>query len=248
MAENMAEHVGKSVHRTRIKICGLTREADVLAAVQAGADAIGFVLYEKSPRAVSYARACELARLLPGFVTPVLLFVNADTTKLIANYVINTPATGIFTPNFIHQHHGDESPAQCAAAGVPYLKAARIPLEKAASFDLVKFCADYASAQAVLVDAHADGFGGSGKSFDWKAFPWSHPQINASSRIVLSGGLSPANVAEAIDCVRPWAVDVSSGVELDAPGGGTQKGLKSPEKIMEFVAAVRAADKRLSGI
>ena len=234
------------VHRTRIKICGLTREADVDAAVQAGADAIGFVLYAKSPRAVSYERACELALRLPAFVTPVLLYVNENTPNLIAARAVNTPGNG----RFLLQFHGDESPEQCAAAGQPYMRAARIPLGGEASFDLVKFSEDYRAAQAVLVDAHVEGYGGGGKTFDWTAIPWSHPTINASSRIVLSGGLSPANVAVAIEHVRPWAVDVSSGVELDAapndPFGGTQKGLKSPEKINQFIAAVRLADERIS--
>ncbi len=238
----MADIMTKPPHRTRIKVCGLTREQDVDVAVQAGADAIGFVLYPKSPRAVSLARAYELAQRLPAFVTPVLLFVNQNTTELITNYADNI--TG--NQHFLYQFHGDESPEQCTAAGQPYLRAARIPLESAASFDLVKFCLDYAAAQAILVDAHVEGFGGGGKSFDWKAIPWSHPTINASSRIVLSGGLTAQNVIDGITLVRPWAVDVSSGVELDAPAGGTQKGLKDPKKIIEFVAAVRRADELLS--
>ena len=132
----------------------------------------------------------------------------------------------------------------------PFMRAARIPLGGEVSFDLVKFSEDYRSAQAILVDAHVEGYGGGGKTFDWTAIPWSHPTINASSRIVLSGGLSPANVAAAIEHVRPWAVDVSSGVELDDPhsviSGGTQKGLKSPEKINQFIAAVRQADEHIS--
>ena len=238
----MVENTVKIQHRTRIKICGLTREADVDAAVQAGADAIGFVLYAKSPRAVSFARACELAGRLPAFVTPVLLYVNSDATDLIALHATNTPTN----PRFILQFHGDESPEQCAAAQIPFMRAARIPLGGEAGFDLVEFCQDYRAAQAILVDAHVDGYGGGGKAFDWTAIQWSHPQINASSRIVLSGGLSTANIAAAIEHVRPWAVDVSSGVELDDPAGGTQKGLKDPKKIIEFIAAVRRADDILS--
>jgi phosphoribosylanthranilate isomerase len=238
----MAEHALKTMHRTRIKICGLTREADVDAAVQAGADAIGFVLYAKSPRAVSFERACELAARLPVFVTPVLLFVNQDTTNLIAPRAHSIRAGG----QFLYQFHGDESPEQCVAAGVPFMRAARIPLEANASFDLVKFSSEFAAAQAILVDAHVDGFGGGGKSFDWKAQPWSHPTINASSRIVLSGGLTAQNVIDGITLVRPWAVDVSSGVELSSPDGGTQKGLKDPKKIIDFIAAVRRADEILS--
>jgi phosphoribosylanthranilate isomerase len=240
--KNLMAETAHKLHRTRIKICGLTREADVDAAVQAGADAIGFVLYAKSPRAVSYARACELAQRLPAFVTPVLLYVNEDTAKLGALRADSMPAT----PRFLLQFHGDETPEQCAAAQMPFMRAARIPLGGEAGFDLVKFSQDYRLAQAILVDAHVEGYGGGGKTFDWTAIPWSHPQINASSRIVLSGGLSPANVAAAIERVRPWAVDVSSGVELDDPQGGTQKGLKSPEKINDFIAAVRRADEILS--
>jgi phosphoribosylanthranilate isomerase len=238
----MAEIALKPPHRTRIKICGLTREVDVDAAVQAGADAIGFVLYAKSPRAVSYARACELAQRLPAFVTPVLLYVNEDATNLIASKAQFTTVSR----HFLYQFHGDESPEQCLAAQMPFMRAARIPLGGEAGFDLVKFCQDYRAAQAILVDAHVEGYGGGGKTFDWTAIPWSHPTINASSRIVLSGGLSPANVAGAIERVRPWAVDVSSGVELDGLDGGTQKGLKSPEKINQFIAAVRRADVSLS--
>ncbi len=241
MAEATTQRM-KAPHRTRIKICGLTREADVDAAVQAGADAIGFVLYAKSPRAVSYARAYELAQRLPAFVTPVLLYVNHITTNLIASNAVSMPAT----PRFLLQFHGDESPEQCAAAQIPFMRAARIPLGGEAAFDLVKFSQDYRSAQAILVDAHVEGYGGGGKVFDWTAIQWSHPQINASSRIVLSGGLSTANIAAAIEHVRPWAVDVSSGVELDAPDGGTLKGLKDPKKIIEFISAVRRADEILS--
>ena len=238
----MVDSANKTTHRTRIKICGLTREADVDAAVHAGADAIGFVLYDKSPRAVSLARAIELAQRLPTFVTPVLLLVNQVTPDLIAFSADSMPAA----PRFLLQFHGDESPAHCAAAQMPYLRAARIPRGGEAGFDLVKFSQDYLSAQAILVDAHVEGFGGGGKTFDWTAIPWSHPQLNASSRIVLSGGLLIANVQSAVELVRPWAVDVSSGVEFDAPAGGTQKGLKSPEKINQFIAAVRRADEHLA--
>ena len=214
--------------RTRIKICGLTREADVDAAVQAGADAIGFVLYQQSPRFVSPARAAELARRLPAFVTPVLLFVNASP-EFIAQGVAAVP-------NALLQFHGDEKPADCRAAGRPFLRAARIPTGPAgAGFDLLKYAQDFAAAQAVLLDAHVEGFGGGGQSFDWNAFPWSHPLLNASSRLVLSGGLDAANVIDGISRVRPWAVDVSSGVEVS-------KGIKDADKIHAFVAAVRAAD------
>ncbi len=220
--------------RTRIKICGLTREQDVDAAVEAGADAIGFVLYAPSPRAVSPERAAELARRLPPFVTPVLLFVNANATEIIATKRLFTLA--------LAQFHGDESPAACDEAGFSYLKAARIPLDdSAANFDLVKYAQDYSNAQAILLDAQVEGYGGGGKTFNWSLLP-----ANVNAHLVLSGGLSAANVTDGILQVRPrcksLAVDVSSGVEVDAPGGGTVKGIKDPEKIIQFVAAVRRAD------
>lgn len=217
-----------NAHRTRIKICGLTREADVDAAVHAGADAVGFVLYEHSPRHVSAERAGELTRRLPPFVTPVLLFVNASPAH------IQRGCEAV--PQALLQFHGDESPADCQVAGRPYLRAARIPTGAAgAGFDLLKYASDHSAAQAILLDALVDGYGGGGQSFDWTAFPWSHPLLNASSRLVLSGGLTPANVTDGITRVRPWAVDVSSGVEA-------AKGIKDPDKMLAFVAAVRAAD------
>lgn len=217
-----------NAHRTRIKICGLTREADVDAAVHAGADAVGFVLYEHSPRHVSAERASELARRLPPFVAPVLLFVNASPEQIQRGCEA--------APQALLQFHGDESPAECQAAGRPYLRAARIPTGPAgAGFDLLKYASDHSAAQAILLDALVDGYGGGGQSFDWTAFPWSHPLLNASSRLVLSGGLTPANVIDGITRVRPWAVDVSSGVEA-------AKGIKDPDKMLAFVAAVRAAD------
>lgn len=228
---------------TRIKICGLTREQDVDAAVDAGVDAIGFVMYAPSPRAVSLQRALELSRRLPPFVTPVLLFVNEDATKVIAACAEIPGATV--------QFHGDETPGQCQAATQdgrrPYLRAARIPLFDSARFDLVEFCQLHFQAQAILLDAHVDGFGGGGKAFNW-----SHLPASVNSRLVLSGGLTPANVTDGILQVRPrcksLAVDVSSGVEVDAAGGATLKGIKDARKIHEFVAAVRAADKQLAGL
>jgi len=227
--------------RTRIKICGLTREQDVDAVVEAGADAVGFVMYPKSPRYVTPQRAAALARRLPPFVTPVLLFVNEEQSKIVAT-------SDHFTLGML-QFHGDEIPAQCEAAAHAcrrsWLRAARIPLTAAASFDLVKFAADYSQAQAILLDAHVEGFGGGGKTFNWSLLP---PSVNA--HLVLSGGLTPANVAEGILQVRPrglsLAVDVSSGVEADGPGGSTLKGIKDPQKIHQFVAAVRAADQQLA--
>jgi phosphoribosylanthranilate isomerase len=227
--------------RTRIKICGLTREQDVDAAVAAGADAIGFVLYKQSTRYVTPERAAELARRLPPFVTPVLLFVNESATNIIAACAHIQGA--------VVQFHGDETPEQCLTAsqhsGRPYLRAARIPLGEAGrDFDLVKYASDYSNAQAILLDAAVEGFGGGGKAFNWSLLP-----ENVNAHLVLSGGLSAANVTEGILQVRPrcktLAVDVSSGVEMDAPDGGTLKGIKDAEKIKQFVTAVRAADKRI---
>jgi phosphoribosylanthranilate isomerase len=232
----------KPLLRTRIKICGLTREQDVDAAVAAGADAIGFVLYAKSPRAVNPARAAELARRLPAFVSPVLLFVNAPLAEI--------QAACALVPGATLQFHGDETPAECAAAaratGCAYLRAARIPLgDGAAAFDLVKYAQDFSNAKAILLDAHVDGYGGGGKVFNWSLLP---PSVNA--HLVLSGGLHAANVGDGIASLRPrcnsLAVDISSGVEATDAQGNALKGVKDPLKIQQFVAAVRAADQLLS--
>jgi phosphoribosylanthranilate isomerase len=221
--------------RTRIKICGLTREEDVDAAADAGVDAVGFVMYAKSQRHVSAGRAAELARRLPPFVTPVLLFVNAPAIEIIAACA--------HIPGALVQFHGDETPADCLAVGRPFLRAARIPLDEKSSaddyrFDLVKYADTFKAAQAILLDAHVEGFGGGGKTFNWSLLP---PNVNA--HLVLSGGLTPANVIDGILQVRPrcstLAVDVSSGVEIS-------KGIKSADKINQFVAAVRAADEQLA--
>ena len=226
--------------RTRIKICGLTREQDVDAAVAAGADAIGFVLYPKSPRYVTAQRAAELARRLPPFMTPVLLFVNASATEIGAACAMIPGATA--------QFHGDESPQDCLDStgnGTrPYLRAARIPLgDDAQAFDLVKYAHDYSNAQAILLDAHVDGYGGGGKTFNWSLLP---PSVNA--HLVLSGGLTSANVGDGITSVRPrcktLAVDVSSGVEAVDAQGKPQRDIKDSTKIFQFVAAVRAADQQ----
>ncbi len=229
---------GSTVQRTRIKICGLTREQDVDAAVQAGADAVGFVLYAKSPRAVTPARAAELARRLPPFVTPVLLFVNADAAEV--------QAACAQVPAALLQFHGDETPEACRAAADagrrPFMRAARIPLDAhAPAFDLVQFAEQHSHAQAILLDAHVDGYGGGGKAFNWSLLP---PSVG--SHLVLSGGLTPANVTDGILQVRPrglsLAVDVSSGVEAEGPDGRPLRGIKDAGKIQRFIAAVRAAD------
>ncbi len=225
-------------HRTRIKICGLTREQDVDAAAAAGADAVGFVLYRKSKRFVTPARAAELARRLPPFVTPVLLFVNETPANVLA-------ACGQVGNCWV-QFHGNETPGLCLAStgdgARPFMKAARIPLGDAPGFDLLKFAAHFSSANALLLDAHVEGYGGGGKAFNWSLLP---PSVAA--HLVLSGGLTPASVADGIVQVRPrcksLAVDVSSGVECDGPG---HQGVKDPAKINQFVAAVRAADALLA--
>ncbi len=216
--------------RTRIKICGLTREQDVDCAVAAGADAVGFVLYAPSARFVAAQRAAELARRLPPFVTPVLLFVNASAADIAAACAA--------VPGAMLQFHGDETPAFCSELahqlGRPFLRAARIPLDGSAGFNLLEFASHYTDAQALLLDAHVDGYGGGGKTFNWSLLP---PSVDA--HLVLSGGLNTANVIDGITQLRSrcksLAVDVSSGVELS-------KGIKDPEKIHQFVAAVRAAD------
>ena len=224
--------------RSRIKICGLTREEDVDAAAAAGVDAVGFVMYAPSARYVSAARAAELARRLPPFITPVLLFVNASATDI--------HAACAQLPGATVQFHGDETPLDCAQIRRPFLRAARIPLgdfsetttETSDRFDLVKYAQDFKAAQAILLDAHVDGYGGGGKTFNWSLLP---PNVNA--HLVLSGGLTPANVTDGILQVRSrclsLAVDVSSGVEVS-------KGIKSAALINQFVAAVRVADIQLA--
>lgn len=208
--------------RTRIKVCGLTREADVDAAVEAGADAIGLVLYERSPRHVTASRAAELARRLPPFVSPVLLFVNAPSTAVVEALEA--------VPNALLQFHGDETPDQCRGFRRPFLRAARM----GEGFDLLDFAAEFADAAGLLLDAHVEGYGGGGKVFDWSVIPPSVPLP-----VVLSGGLNPANVTDGVLRVRPWAVDVSSGVE-------SAKGIKDAALIRRFCEAVREADARMA--
>lgn len=242
LATNSTPPAPLTAQRTRIKICGLTREEDVDAAVAAGADAIGFVLYKASPRYVSPERAAELARRLPPFVTPVLLFVNEITTNIIAAQAMITPA--------IAQFHGDETPAECAAIKHRFIRAARIPLgqeqvDAADRFDLVKYAQDYSQAQAILLDAHVEGYGGGGKTFNWSLLP-----TNVNAHLVLSGGLNAANVTDGILQVRPrcktLAVDVSSGVEATDAQGHVLKGIKDHHKIHQFIQAVRAADEQFN--
>ena len=211
------------MNRTRIKVCGLTREADVDAALAAGADAIGFVLYPKSARAISAARAGELSRRLPPFVTPVLLFVNATADEIAAGLDA--------VPHALLQFHGDETPTQCRAPGRPYVRAVRM----GPGTDLLDCAALYHDALALLLDAHVDGYGGGGKVFDWSLVPLDVPRP-----VVLSGGLNPANVTDGILRVRPCAVDVSSGVE-------SAKGIKDAGLMRRFCETVAAADAAAAG-
>jgi phosphoribosylanthranilate isomerase len=208
--------------RTRIKICGVTREADVDAAVDAGADAIGLVFYPRSPRHLSLERAKQLVRRLPPLVTPVGLFVNASADE-VARAVDAVP-------QLLLQFHGDEQPHDCRHQGRPYLRAARM----APGVDLLDFAAQFSDAAALLLDTHVEGYGGSGKVFDWSLIP-----ASLACPVVLSGGLHAGNVADGILQVRPWAVDVSSGVEAS-------KGIKDPAAIRRFCDAVRQADARLN--
>lgn len=209
-------------HRTRIKICGLSRDEDIDAAVESGADAVGFVFYPPSPRAVGVEQAARLARRLPAFVTPVALFVNADAAAI--------DAVCAAIPHVVLQFHGDETPEACRRPGRAYIRAARVSV----GFDLLDFASRYPDACGLLVDAVVDGYGGGGKVFDWSLVP---PGVHA--RLVLSGGLTPANVIDGIGQVRPWAVDVSSGVE-------SARGIKSADLIRRFCEGVRQADARLA--
>ncbi len=208
---------------TRIKICGLTREQDVLEVANSGADALGLVFYEKSPRHVSLPQAAKLACVVPPFVTVVGLFVNP-----LAEYVREVLAQ---VPLDVLQFHGEEDPAFCAQFGKPYLKAIRVK----AGVDLVECAARYAEAQGLLLDAFVEGTqGGTGESFDWALIPQKLPLP-----VILSGGLHVGNVAQAIRRVRPYAVDVSSGVEAS-------KGIKDAAKVAAFIKEVKQIDVQLS--
>lgn len=203
---------------TRVKICGITRNEDALACAHAGADAIGLVFYPPSPRHVSVAQAAAIACVLPPFVTTVGLFVNPTASEVAA--VLRDLRLDVL------QFHGDEPADFCASFGVPYLKAVRVK----AGVDLVQYAFRYREAQGLLLDAYVEGTpGGTGQAFDWGLIPAELPLP-----VILSGGLEPGNVAEAIKRVQPWAVDVSSGVEA-------AKGLKDAAKIAAFMKGVCSA-------
>jgi phosphoribosylanthranilate isomerase len=212
--------------RTRIKICGLSRATDVEAAVEAGADAIGLVFYPSSRRCVTVTAAARLASSLPPFVTPVGLFVNASRGEVEAALAA--------IPQLMLQFHGDETPAECASFARPYLKAARMTQ----GLDLLDFAGRFSEAQGLLLDAHVEGFGGGGKVFDWELIPAGFSEQDGH-RLVLSGGLRAANVVAGIQQLRPWAVDVSSGVE-------SSPGVKDATLIRRFCDAVREADSRIA--
>lgn len=203
--------------RTRIKICGITRPEDALTVAESGADAIGLVFYSKSPRAVSIAQAQAIISVLPPFVTRVGLFVDVPQAELDA--VLDQVELDVV------QFHGNETLAECEAAGKEYMKAVRVQNTD----DITAALEQYPTASALLLDAyHPTKPGGTGETFDWDKIP-----ANLSKPIVLAGGLSSDNVAQAISTVAPYAVDVSGGVE-------EAKGIKSAEKIIDFVAAVNS--------
>ncbi len=208
---------------TRTKICGITRVQDALAAAASGADALGLVFYEKSPRYVTVQQAAELVRAIPPFVTIVGLFVN-PSEDAVRNVLCQIPMD-------VLQFHGEESPEFCAQFGRPYLKAVRVRQ----GVNLVQCAARYQGAQGLLLDAFIEGtHGGTGESFDWALIP--HDLLLP---VILSGGLHAGNVAEAIKQVRPYAVDVSSGVEA-------AKGIKDVAKVAAFINEVKNIDLQLS--
>jgi phosphoribosylanthranilate isomerase len=217
------------MHRTRIKICGITRSDDLRAAVAGGADALGFVFYPKSPRYVTPAQFAALAASLPPYVSAVALFVNAGVDEVRA--VVDA------APVALLQFHGDETMEACAriadAVKRPFVHAYRVKPDTT-PIELLECELAYRAASpwfsGLLLDTYVDAYGGAGKVFDWSLIP-----KELAPRVVLSGGLSVQNATSAVARVRPWAVDVSSGVEAS-------KGIKDARKIADFIAAVRAAD------
>lgn len=202
----------------RSKICGITRIEDALAAVEAGADAIGFVFYPKSPRAVTAQQARAIIAALPPFISTVGLFVNASACEL--NETLDA------VPLDLLQFHGDETPEQCEGYHRPFIKALRVK----AGDDIAAACDRYSKASGILLDTYVEGVpGGTGETFDWALIP-----KGLSKPIILAGGLTSANVSQAIAQVQPYAVDVSGGVEKS-------KGIKDHDKIRAFMSAVHGA-------
>jgi phosphoribosylanthranilate isomerase len=201
--------------RTRVKICGITRPEDALVAVDLGVDALGLVFYAPSPRNVTIATAADIARQIPAFVSVVGLFVNAEPSfveEVIANVGLS-----------LLQFHGDETPEDCERFGLPYIKAIRVK----ADTNLVQYARDFTSAKALLLDTYTEGVaGGTGQMFDWNLIPSALPKP-----VILAGGLQANNVAQAIRQVKPYAVDVSGGVEAT-------KGIKDAQKIAAFMQQV----------
>jgi len=201
----------------RSKICGITRVEDALVAAHAGADAIGLVFYPRSPRAVTVLQAREIINALPPFVTTVGLFVNATACEI--NETLDAVALDLL------QFHGDETPEECARYGHPYIKALRVR----PGDDIAEACRRYKGASGLLLDAFVEGVpGGTGLAFDWGLVP-----AELDKPIILAGGLTPENVSEAIEQVRPYGVDVSGGVERS-------KGIKDARRVEAFVKAVRS--------
>lgn len=201
--------------RTRVKICGITRLEDALTAIKFGADAIGFVFYERSPRNISADQAAEIVSKLPAFISVVGLFVNAQPSEVSA--ILAKVHLDIL------QFHGDETPSECRQYQLPYMKAIRVQ----EGTNLLQYDLDFYDAKALLLDAYTEGIaGGTGNVFDWGLIP-----SNMSNSIVLAGGLNADNVADAIQQVQPYAVDVSGGVERE-------KGIKDADKIAAFMRGV----------
>lgn len=209
-------------HRTRVKICGITRPEDAVAAAAAGADAIGLVFYSPSPRAVTIEQAQEICAALPPFVTRVGLFVNADRATI--------SATLAGVPIDLIQFHGDEIAADCEIFGRPYIKVARVQPDF--DFDLDLFTSRYPGACGILADTYqADIQGGTGAVFDWSLIP-----DRRAKPLILAGGLTPDNVADAVRRVRPFGVDVSGGVE-------SSKGTKDAARIAAFIREVNNVER-----
>lgn len=202
--------------RVRVKICGITRVEDAMAVVKSGADAIGLVFYPPSPRNVEIDQAAEIANQVPAFVSVVGLFVDAEP-EFIRN-VIATVKLDLL------QFHGDETPEECASYGLPFIKAIRVKTDT----NLVQYAKDFSVSKALLLDTFTDGMaGGTGHVFDWSLIP-----AVLSKPVILAGGLNQQNVAQAIEQVQPYAVDVSGGVEVS-------KGIKDAAKIAAFMQQVK---------